>query len=95
MNKTELVAKLAERTGLTQVKCGEIINTLFDGESGIISDELASRGKVALPGFGTFGVRLKPARTGSNPKTQKPMHIPERYMPHFKASQNLKERLRG
>ncbi|TVQ88236.1 MAG: HU family DNA-binding protein [Deltaproteobacteria bacterium] len=95
MNKKELVASLASRTGLTQSKCSEIVNSLFDGDQGIIASELAGGGKVSLPGFGTFATKVRPARQGTNPATQEPMQIPERTMPQFRAGRNLKLKVRG
>ena len=95
MNKTELVAKLAQRTGLTQSKCAELVNAIFDGSNGLIAEELAGGGKVTLPGFGTWSVRERPERVGSNPKTGAKMKIDARKAPGFKAGLVLKTKIRG
>jgi DNA-binding protein HU-beta len=95
MNKTELVAKLAQRTGLTQAKTAELVNAIFDGNNGLIAEELASGGKVTLPGFGTWSVRERPARVGANPKTGAKMNISARKATGFKAGLVLKNKIRG
>ena len=61
MNKTELAAKLAHKTGLTQAAAAEVVDTIFstkDGE-GIIAVELDAGRKVSIAGFGTFETRLR------------------------------------
>lgn len=95
MNKKELVAKLAERTGLSQVRSMEVINALFDPDAGIIPNELNEGSKVSVPGFGTFFVKARAARTGTNPSNQQPLNIPERLFPKFRPGKNLKERIQG
>ena len=95
MNKSDFVAQLAQRTGLSQAKCGEIVNAIFDGNDGIIAQELSSGGKVSMTGFGSFSVRHLAARTGQNPKTGEPMEIEARNSPHFKAGSLLKGKVRG
>jgi len=95
MNKKELVAKLAERTGLSQVKSMEVVNALFDADNGIIANELDGGSKVSVPGFGTFDIKTRAARTGTNPATQEKIQIPERKFPAFRPGKNLKERITG
>jgi len=93
VNKRELVAKLSERTGLSQVKTLEIINALFDAEEGIIAAEIDGGSKVSVAGFGTWNARMRAARTGTDPQTQKRIDIPERRYPAFRAGKNLKQRV--
>jgi len=97
MNKKELAAKLAQQTGLTQVKSMEVLNALFDARPGcgIIGSELEGGGKVSVPGFGTFIVKTRAARTGTNPSTQKKINIPARKFPAFRPGKTLKERISG
>jgi len=95
MNKSDFVSQLAHRTGLSQAKCGEIVNAIFDGNNGIIAEELSSGGKVNMTGFGSFSVRHLPARMGQNPKTGEKMQIEARNSPHFKAGTLLKGKIRG
>ena len=93
MNKKELAVKLAQNTGLTQVKAMEVLNALFDPHpgGGIIGQELEAGGKVSIPGFGTFVTKVRAARVGINPSTQKKMEIPERTFPAFRPGKTLKK----
>jgi len=91
VNKKQLSAALAASTDLSQVQAASIVNTLFDAESGIIAAELKGGGKVTIPGFGTFNVKTRAARTGTNPSTGAKMNIPERNHVAFKAGKVLKD----
>jgi DNA-binding protein HU-beta len=95
MNKKELAVKLANQTGLTQVKSMEVLNALFDAREGIIGGELGSGGKVSIPGFGTFITKARAARVGTNPSTQAKIEIPERKFPAFRPGKTLKELIGG
>jgi len=87
MNKAELIAKVAEKTGLTKADTKKAINGTIDA----ISETMASGEKVTLVGFGTFGVNDLAARKGRNPQTGKAIDIPARKKPAFKAGKQLKE----
>ena len=91
MNKKELAVKLAQQTGLTQVKSMEVLNALFDAGNGIIGAELLGGGKVSIPGFGTFITKTRASRKGTNPSTQAKINIPSRKFPSFRAGKTLKE----
>ncbi|MEJ5166139.1 MAG: HU family DNA-binding protein [Thermoanaerobaculia bacterium] len=95
MNKTELVQKLSKTTGISQVKALEIVDALFDCRpgKGIIAIELDRGRKVSIPGFGTFMTRSRKARKGRNPQTGKPITIPAKKYPVFKAGKTLKARV--
>ncbi len=95
MTKTELAKRLAEQTGLSQVKALEVISTIFDARpgKGIIAEELDAGGKVIIPGFGSFHTRHRSAREGRNPATGKKMRIPARSYPVFRPGKTLKERV--
>ena len=95
MNKKELAVRLAQDTGLTQVKAMEVLNALFDSRKGhgIIAGELENGSKVTIPGFGTFQKKERAARVGTNPSSQKKIEIPARTFPYFKAGKTLKERI--
>lgn len=95
MNKTEMAAKLAKQTNLSQVKAMEVINAIFasDPGKGIIATVLDAGGKVTIPGFGTFGTRQRAARTGTNPANGEKIQIPARNYAFFKAGKTLKERV--
>jgi DNA-binding protein HU-beta len=95
MNKTELIEKLAKKTGLTLKDAGMAVNTIFDATpgKGIIAVELDAGGKVTLPGFGTFKTVHREERTGINPKTKETITIPAKNYAVFKAGKTLKDRV--
>ncbi len=95
MNKKELAAKLAKTVDLPQSKAIEIINAIFDSRpgKGIIAVELDAGGKVTIPGFGTFGTRTRPARTGTNPTSGKKIEIPKRTYAFFRPGKTLRDRV--
>lgn len=96
MNKTELSAKLAAKTGLTKAQAADVVNALFDTEpgQGIIAIELDAKRTVTIPGFGTFSTAHRKARQGRNPQTGATIDIAARTVPVFKAGKGLKERVR-
>jgi len=90
MNKTELIAKIAEASSLTKKDSEAALNaTLSAIEASLVSGE-----KVVLTGFGTFEVRNRKARKGHNPRTKEQIHIPAQKSPAFKAGKVLKEAVR-
>ncbi len=95
LNKKDLVAKLAKKTGITQAQALDVINELFSAEpgKGILAVALDAGGKVTIPGFGTFGTKTRKARTGTNPKDQSAIQIPEKSYAYFKAGKTLRERV--
>ena len=95
MNKGEMAAKLASKTGISKAKALEVLNTIFSAEKGegIIAIELDAGGKVVVPGFGTFGTRKRAARTGTNPANGKKLSIPSRSYAYFTAGKTLRERV--
>jgi DNA-binding protein HU-beta len=93
MNKTELITKLAKKTGLTQTRAADAVDALFSASKGLIAGELAAGRKVTLPGFGGFAVRKRGARKGRNPATGKQISIPARKYPAFKAGKTLKDKV--
>ncbi len=95
MNKKELIAKLAKVTGLSQAKSAEVLNALFDAESGsgIFATELDAGRKVTIPGFGTFGTKTRAQRIGTNPANQIKIEIPAKTYAFFKAGKTLRERV--
>ena len=74
MNKSELVASVAEKSGLTKKDAEKAVNAVFDS----ITATLVSGEKVQLVGFGTFEVRERKERQGQNPQTKQPITIPSR-----------------
>lgn len=87
MNKTELVASVAEKSGMTKKDAEKAVNALFD----TVSEALAQEDKVQIIGFGTFEVKLREARKGRNPQTGKEIEIPASKNPVFKAGKGLKD----
>ncbi len=86
MNKTELVAAIADKTGLSKKDAEKALKAFTDTVAG----ELKKGGKVQLVGFGTFEVASRAAREGRNPQTGKAMKIAASKAPKFKAGMALK-----
>ncbi len=91
MNKTELVAGVAEKAGLTKKDAEKAVNALFES----VQQELIARGKVQMIGFGTFEVKERAARKGRNPRTGQDIEIPASKNPVFKAGKALKDAVNG
>ena len=87
MNKTELIAQVAEKTGLSKKDTESIINAAAD----TIAATMAQGDKVQLSGFGIFEVKDRQARVGRNPKTKEAIEIPASRQPVFKPSKALKD----
>ena len=89
MNKTELVAAIAEQAGVSKKDAEKTLKAFTD----VVADELKKGGKVQLVGFGTFEVSEGGAREGRNPQTGKAMKIKASKAPKFKAGKALKDML--
>ena len=87
MNKTELIAAVADRTGLTKKDAEKAVSTALE----TITAALVSSDKVQLAGFGSFEVKTREARVGRNPRTNEAMEIPASKAPIFKPSKMLKD----
>ena len=87
MNKAELVAAIAAKTGDTKKGAEASVNAFVD----VITDALAKGDKVQLVGFGSFEVRKRAARKGRNPRTKEEIKIPASKAPVFKAGKALKD----
>ena len=87
MNKTELVAAIAEKAELSKKDSEKALNAALEA----ITEELTRGGKIQLIGFGSFEVKSRAARTGRNPKTKEPIAIPASTYPVFKAGKALKD----
>lgn len=86
MNKTELVASMADKADLTKKDAEAALNAF----TSIVSEQLKKNEKIQLPGFGTFEVGTRSAREGRNPQTGAPMTIAASKTPKFKAGKTLK-----
>ena len=89
MNKTELVAAMAEKAQLSKKDAEAALKAFTD----VVTNELQNGGKVQLVGFGTFEVSERAARTGRNPQTGAEMTIAASKAPKFKAGKALKDSL--
>ncbi len=87
MNKSELVASMAEKTGLKKVDVEKVLKAFTE----TVTDELKKGEKIQLVGFGTFEVAERPAREGRNPRTGATMKIKASKAPKFKAGKALKD----
>ena len=87
MNKTELVAAIAEQTQLSRKDAEAALKAFID----VVSEELKKGEKVQLVGFGTFEVSERAAREGRNPQTGETMQIKASKTPKFKAGKALKD----
>ena len=87
MNKTELIAAVAEKAGLTKKDVEKAVAALLETVKG----EVAKKGKVQLIGFGTFEVRDRKEKLSKNPQTGEAIKIPASKAPKFKAGKALKD----
>lgn len=91
MNKSELVAKVADKAGLSKKDSEAAVKAVVDS----ITEALVNGDKVQLVGFGTFEVRERSARTGRDPRTGETMEIAASKAPAFKVGQGLKDAVNG
>ena len=87
MNKTELVAAVAEKTGASKKDSEKLVSAVFE----TITDALVAGDKVALVGFGAFEVKERGARVGRNPQTKEEIEIPASRVASFKIGKALKD----
>ena len=87
MNKTELVAAMAEKTQLSKKDAEAALKAFTE----VVTEELKKGEKIQLVGFGTFEVRQRAARKGRNPQTKAEIKIPASKAPVFKAGKALKD----
>jgi DNA-binding protein HU-beta len=87
MNKTELIAAVAEKAGMTKKDAERVVNATVE----TITASLVKGDKVQVSGFGIFEVRTREARVGRNPRTKETIQIAAARLPAFKASKTLKD----
>lgn len=86
MNKTELIAALAQKAEMTKVDAAKAFNALIE----VTKEEMGKKdGKISIIGFGTFYMQQRPKRNGKNPQTGKKMVIPAKKVFKFKASKKF------
>ncbi len=90
MTRSDLIARLADLHPQLQAKDAELsVKVILDA----LSTTLARGGRVEIRGFGSFGLNYRPPRQGRNPKTGDKVKVPAKYVPHFKAGKDLRERV--
>lgn len=90
MTKSELIARLADRYPQLIYKDAEIaVNATLEA---MIASLVKGR-RIEIRGFGSFGINYRPPRMGRNPKSGERVPVPEKYVPHFKAGRELRERV--
>ena len=87
MNKTELIAAVAAKTGMSKKDAEKAVAATVDA----ITESLVKGDKVQVSGFGGFEVKAREARVGRNPRTKETIQIPATRLPVFKASKALKD----
>ena len=90
MTKSELIARLAERFPQLVAKDAEFaVKMILDA----MTDALSRGDRIEIRGFGSFALNYRPPRVGRNPKSGEKVQVPEKYVPHFKAGKQLRERV--
>ena len=90
MNKTELVAAIAEKAEISKKDADKAVAALIE----TVTEALKAGDKIQLVGFGTFEVRVRPERTGRNPRTKETIKIAASKVPAFKAGAALKNAIK-
>lgn len=90
MTRSDLIEKLAERYTQLQGKDAEMAVKVILESMGNI---LARGGRIEIRGFGSFALNYRPPRQGRNPKSGVKVQVPAKYVPHFKAGKELRERV--
>ena len=87
MNKTELIAAVAEKSSMSKKDAEAVINATVE----TLTDAMVKGDRVQLSGFGIFETKKRDARVGRNPRTKEAIQIPATTLPVFKASKTLKD----
>ncbi|MGZ0019550.1 MAG: integration host factor subunit beta [Proteobacteria bacterium SG_bin4] len=90
MTKSELISRLAARFPQLVTKDAELsVKTIIDA----MAKSLAKGERIEIRGFGSFDLNYRPPRIGRNPKSGEKVKVPEKYVPHFKAGKEMRERV--
>ena len=90
MTKSQLIEILTTRHSQLEPKDAELaVKTMLDA----MAHTLSKGDRIEIRGFGSFGLNYRPPRTGRNPKTGEKVRVPRKYVPHFKAGKELRERV--
>jgi integration host factor beta subunit len=87
MTKADIVEQIAAGTGLTKTDTGMVVEGVLEA----LKEALITGETVEIRGFGTFKIKKRAARRARNPRTGEPVDIPEKYVPTFKPSRELKD----
>ncbi len=87
MTKADIVEQIAARTGLTKTDTALVVEGVLES----LKDALITGKTVEIRGFGTFKIKKRAARRARNPRTGEPVTIPEKFVPTFKPSRELKD----
>ena len=87
MNKTELIKSIATKASLSNKSAAAALDATIQS----ITEALKAGEKVSLPGFDTFEVKTRAARTGKNPRTGEPVDVPAKRVPAFRVAKGLKD----
>jgi integration host factor subunit beta len=91
MNKSQLINKLSERTGIPRKEAEAAVNTMFD----TVTAALVGGDRVEIRGFGSFSTKLYHPYTGRNPRTGEAISVPTKRLPFFKVGKDTKELVDG
>ena len=91
MNKSELVAYIAEKVGLTKADAERTVEAFMSA----VTETLQKEESVTLTGFGAFSISHRKARVARNPRTGETVNVPATKAPKFKAGKKLKEAVKG
>lgn len=90
MTKSELIARLAVRFPQLVAKDADLaVKVVLDA----MTESLARNDRIEIRGFGSFALNYRPPRVGRNPKSGEKVNVPAKYVPHFKAGKELRERV--
>ncbi len=87
MTKADIVEQIAAKTGLTKTDTALVVEGVLEA----LKDALIKGNTVEIRGFGTFKIKKRAARRARNPRTGEPVTIPEKFVPTFKPSRDLKD----
>jgi len=92
MTKSDLIGQLAGRFPQLLAKDADLsVKTILDA----MSEALSKGDRIEIRGFGSFALNYRPPRVGRNPKSGEKVDVPEKWVPHFKAGKELRERVDG
>jgi integration host factor subunit beta len=90
MTKSDLIVRLTERFPQLVVKDTDFaVKMILDA----LSEALVKGDRIEIRGFGSFSLNYRPPRVGRNPKSGEKVSVPEKWVPHFKAGKELRERV--